>query len=188
MKKIISFMLSVLLMACLLAGCDNSGESSEPPLQSTPAESVSAEDSAAEETIPSDSPESTPLPIESDENAEDAAVKVNVLVGDRSFTAVLYDNASAEALAAMLPMTLDMSELNGNEKYFYFEGSLPSAAGSVGSIKNGDLMLYGSDCLVLFYEDFQTSYSYTRIGYIEEPAGLKEALGSGSVEVAFIRN
>lgn len=45
--------------------------------------------------------------------------------------------------------------------------------------------LYGSDCLVLFYEDFQSSFSYTRLGYLEEPEGLSEAAGSGSVTVTF---
>ena len=46
-------------------------------------------------------------------------------------------------------------------------------------------MLYGNSCVVVFYETFTTSYSYTPIGRIDNADGLKAALGSGSVVVEF---
>ena len=46
-------------------------------------------------------------------------------------------------------------------------------------------MLYGSDCLVLFYENFSTSYNYTKLGYIENSEDLKEALGNRDINVIF---
>ena len=49
----------------------------------------------------------------------------------------------------------------------------------------GDFMLYGSDCLVLFYKNFSSSYSYTRLGYIEDTAGFAKAVGNGSVFISF---
>lgn len=85
----------------------------------------------------------------------------------------------------MLPMELTMIELNGNEKYYQMPNRLPANSQHVRTIKPGDLMLYGSDTLVLFYESFTTPYSYTRLGYIEDVSGLANALGSGNVQVTF---
>lgn len=72
-----------------------------------------------------------------------------------------------------------MSELHGNEKYYYFNKSLPTNSERVGRIENGDLMLYGSDCLVLFYESFSSGYSYTKLGKVDNPSELEDAVGSG---------
>lgn len=122
-----------------------------------------------------------------DDNNNDTPMsnQLKITVGQASFTATFADNATAAAFKSRLPLTLNMSELNGNEKYFYLPESLPAAASNPGTIRAGDLMLYGSDCLVLFYETFRTSYSYTRIGRIDNPSGLAAALGRGSVSVTF---
>ena len=44
-------------------------------------------------------------------------------------------------------------------------------------------MLYGSDCLVVFYKSFNTSYEYTKVGRITNTKGLKKAAGKKSVTV-----
>ena len=80
-------------------------------------------------------------------------------VGERRFAITLTDNAAARAFAAQLPLTLDMSELNGNEKHADLPKPLPANASRPGTIRNGDLMLYGADTLVVFYLTFQSSYS-----------------------------
>ena len=82
-------------------------------------------------------------------------------------------------------MTVSMGKLNGNEKYYYLPESLPANSQRPGNIHAGDLMLYGSDCLVLFYESFSSGYSYTRLGSVDDPSSLAAALGGGSVEVSF---
>lgn len=112
-------------------------------------------------------------------------MKLKISVGNNVFIAILNNNATAVAFKAKLPMTINMSELNGNEKFFDFPNSLPAAASNPGTIQVGDLMLYGSNTLVLFYKTFPTSYNYTRIGRIDNPSGLAAALGSGSVSVTF---
>lgn len=111
--------------------------------------------------------------------------KLKITIGSTSFAATLEDNAAVTALKALMPLTIRMSELNGNEKYFYLDGNLPTASSRPGTIRTGDLMLYGSNCLVIFYKSFSSSYSYTRLGRIDNPSGLEAALGSGSATITF---
>ena len=113
------------------------------------------------------------------------SMKLKITIGTNIFTATFYNNATATAFKAKLPMTINMSELNGNEKYFDLPGNLPANASNPGTIQTGDLMLYGANTLVLFYKTFSTSYSYTALGRIDNPSGLAAALGSGNVTVTF---
>ena len=115
----------------------------------------------------------------------DMNIAITVTVGDTSFAATLLDVPASLQLLNRLPLTIDMQELNGNEKYYYFDEGFAADSERVGSIQSGDLMLYGSDCLVLFYDSFSTPYSYTRLGSIDDPTGLAEALGRGNVTVSF---
>ena len=102
-----------------------------------------------------------------------------------TFSVQLADNDTAHAFAARLPMELSMEELNGNEKYCYLDEPLPSNAEAIGHIEAGDVMLYGDSCIVVFYESHDTSYSYARIGAVENPEDLAAAVGSGPVDVRF---
>ena len=112
-------------------------------------------------------------------------VKTKITVNDQTFTATLLDNNSAKAFKEMLPLTIKMIELNGNEKYCDLKKSLPTNPSYPKTITNGDLMLYGSETLVLFYETFSTSYSYTKLGQVDNATGLASALGSRNVTVTF---
>ena len=111
--------------------------------------------------------------------------RIKMMIGQQTFSAKLYRNATTQALVQQFPLTIRMSELNRNEKFYYLSKNLPTQTQTPGSIRAGDLMLYGSDCLVLFYKNFSTSYSYTPLGYIENPTGLAAALGNNDVQVTF---
>ena len=118
-------------------------------------------------------------------NPNATANKMRIKIGTSTFTATLNDNATATAFKALLPLTINMQDLNSNEKFFDISTDLPANAANPGTIQNGDLMLYGSRTLVLFYKTFSTPYSYTRIGRIENVAGLTAALDSGNVTITF---
>ena len=96
-------------------------------------------------------------------------MKIYLTINGNSFTATLEDNETTRELLKKLPLEVSMSELNGNEKYYYFDESFPTNSYRPGNISTGDIMLYGNDCLVIFYEEFDNPYSYTRIGKIDKP-------------------
>jgi hypothetical protein len=104
-------------------------------------------------------------------------------VGTQRFAVALEDNPTTRALLQLLPIALDMEELNGNEKHARLPRSLPTRAARPGTIRAGDVLLYGENTLVVFYKTFSSSYSYTRIGRIEESTGLAQALGPGNPRV-----
>lgn len=177
MKKRCGVIIVMILYVMLLSACENKadrGEKPEPDARSSLVEESMAE--AINET-------------ELTENAaETGGVQVGTMtveIGGQNFQATLYDNDTVRALEERFPMTLDMEELHGNEKFYYLDEGLPTEAQDVGTIKTGDIMLFGSDCLVLFFKDFDTSYSYTKIGHIDDTIRFTESLESGTVEVSF---
>ncbi|WP_447764757.1 cyclophilin-like fold protein [Pseudomonas reinekei] len=109
-------------------------------------------------------------------------------IGEQRFAITLVDNAAAGAFAKRLPLTLDMSDLNHNEKHASLQENLPADASKPGTIRNGDLMLYGGDTLVVFYSTFDSTYSYTRLGRVDDTADLAQALGRGDVQVLFSKD
>jgi len=123
-------------------------------------------------------------PIKSDNNMQ-ISTKMKIKIGSKNFTATLLNNESAKAFMELVPLTIAMIEFNGNEKYYDLPNSLPGNSSNPKSIKTGDLMLYGSKTLVLFYKSFSTSYSYTKLGFIDDTTGLAEALGAENITVSF---
>ena len=111
--------------------------------------------------------------------------EIKITIAGKNFTATLADTPAAVKFSKLLPLTLRMNELNGNEKYAGLSDKLPADPACPGRIGSGELMLYGNSTLVLFYESFPTSYSYTRIGKITDARGLKEAVGRENITVTF---
>ena len=105
-------------------------------------------------------------------------------IGDASFIIALANTEAARELSGRLPLRLEMAELNGNEKFASLGSPLPAKDENVRRIEAGDMMLWGSDCLVVFYKSFDTPYSYTRIGHIADAKGLAKAVGKGDVLVS----
>lgn len=116
---------------------------------------------------------------------EENISKINIHINGTSYSATLEKNKTTEELIKKLPLEIEMKDLNRNEKYYYFDESFSSDSITVNQIQEGDIMLYGDNCLVLFYETFQTNYQYTRIGRIDNPDSLKKIVGNQTIKVLF---
>jgi hypothetical protein len=110
---------------------------------------------------------------------------IRVRIGEKVFTARLHESATATAFKAMLPLTLKMRDLNDNEKVIELPEKISGEVSNPGTIRTGDLMIWSSRSLVLFYKTFSTPYSYAILGRIQDTTGLAEAVGTGTVTVTF---
>ena len=110
---------------------------------------------------------------------ENKMAKIYANLNNEKLEINLEENSTTSALIKLLPLELSMNDLNGNEKYVYLNESLPTNTYSPKHIEAGDVMLFGDNCLVIFYESFDTSYSYSKIGHINN---LPE-LDDGSITV-----
>ena len=106
---------------------------------------------------------------------------MKVVINDKEYVVNLEHNETVKSFLKILPKEVLMNELNGNEKYVYLDSTLPTNSSNIKTIYAGDVMLYGDNCLVIFYKSFDTSYSYTKIGHIDNLPHL----GNDSVKVRF---
>lgn len=195
MKKRYCSWLLMVLSVLLLSACGNREYEEKKQSERAPSsEDVSYTNDVDDHTrsmpteLPGDIPgENTGNEAENsrEETGDEQMKEITIEAGGQQFRASLYDNETTQVLMERLPMTLNMEELHGNEKFYYLDEELPTKAERIERIRTGDIMLFGSDCLVLFYDDFSTSYSYTRIGHIEDGEAFADALGEGTVEVSF---
>ena len=110
---------------------------------------------------------------------------MNITIGQSTFSAELADTKAAQELTALLPLTLEMQDHLSNEKFAELPKSLTRNDATVGRIETGDIMLWGGDTLVVFYESFNSPYRYTRLGKIQNADKLKNAVGAGKVKMTF---
>lgn len=128
-------------------------------------------------------PNLSPETNQSIDNKEIAMDKVYININNKKLEIDLENNSTVSALVKMLPLNLPMSDLNSNEKYVYLDESLPTNTYSPKHIEAGDVMLFGDNCLVIFYESFDTSYSYSKIGHINNLPSLDDGNISISIDV-----
>ena len=120
-----------------------------------------------------------------DNMEENKVENMKVQVGDVVFSATLEENEAVSALVEMMresPVVIQMSDYSGFEKVGSLGTSL-SASNSQTTTQAGDIVLYNGNQIVIFYGS--NSWSYTRLGHVDDLTGWKDALGSGDVIVTF---
>ncbi len=112
-------------------------------------------------------------------------VPIQVTVNGRPFAAVLYESDTTQEWVRQFPMALSMEEWNGNGFYAVAPSPLPQDGRIPSRIRPGDLMLYGSSRIALFYEGLCAGDFYTPLGYLLHTEGLADALGEKAALVTF---
>ena len=120
-----------------------------------------------------------------EETGEQTEMKMNVQIGNYNFTATLEDNAAVKELVNMMkegPVTIGMDDYSGFEKVGPLGRSLTTSNNQT-TTNAGDIVLYNGNSIVMFYGS--NSWSYTRIGKIDDLTDWSKALGSGSITAVF---
>ena len=116
---------------------------------------------------------------------EETKMKMNVQIGDYTFTATLEQNQAVNEFVEMMrkaPVTIEMSDYAGFEKVGPLGKALTTDNHQT-TTTEGDIDLYSGNQIVIFYGS--NSWSYTRIGKIDDLTNWKKALGSGDVTAVF---
>ena len=111
--------------------------------------------------------------------------KINISIDGRTMSARLADNVATKALVEKLangPITITMNNYGGFEKVGALPWSLPSADTQI-TTKPGDIMLYNSNNIVIFYG--QNSWAYTPLGVLEttDSSEISSFVGNGNKQV-----
>lgn len=193
MRRILIGILSIAVLAGISACGSKREENAGRPSQT---ESAAPSGNADAETSGQNSDSDVGIEAGNDTGSQDAdEIKktdterdtMKITAGDHTFTAVLADNSSAEALKELLaegPLTIDMSDYASMEKVGPIGTSLPTNDEQIRT-GTGDIILYQGNSLVIYYDT--NSWNFTRIGKIEDVTQeeLLEALGSKDVTVTF---
>lgn len=187
-----SLALTLLLSSCVSEqlATDISAEQMEEIVQSESEAATSDAESPVPEIPGGISEPSEPalgnMTVDNTENEEELTeMKMTVQVGESTFTATLEENAAVDALVEMMEhgsVTIQMSDYAGFEKVGALGSSLPTSNRQT-TTQAGDIVLYQGNQIVLFYGS--NSWSYTRLGKIDDLTGWTEALGGGDVSVTF---
>lgn len=116
---------------------------------------------------------------------ENLMKKMTLQIGNNNFTATLENNVAVDGFVEMMsaaPVIIQMNDYSGFEKVGSLGMSLPVDDSRI-TTHAGDIVLYNGNQIVIFYGS--NSWSYTRLGKIEDLSGWEDALGSGDVTVTF---
>lgn len=124
-------------------------------------------------------------PKEENNTPKQDTMKLKITIGNKTATAVLYDNPTGRDFATLLPLTVKMDDYSNTEKIFYPSRKLSTKDAPKGFDPSvGDITLYAPwGNIALFYKDFGYSNGLISVGKITN--GIEHFTVSGSVTVTF---
>lgn len=118
-----------------------------------------------------------------EDNQEESALKITV--GEHTFYAAFAENPSADEFQELLAqgaITVEMQDYGGFEKVGSLDTELTRTDERI-TTEPGDVTLYQGDQITIYYGT--NTWNFTRLAKIDDPEGLKEKLGSGTIQATF---
>lgn len=118
-----------------------------------------------------------------EDNQEESALKITV--GEHTFYATFADNPSADEFQELLAqgaITVEMQDYGGFEKVGSLDTEFTRTDERI-TTEPGDVILYQGDQITIYYGT--NTWNFTRLAKIDDPEGLKEKLGSGTIQATF---
>lgn len=122
-------------------------------------------------------------PTQDQPSQEESALKITV--NGQELLATFADNSSArefQELLAQGPLTVEMADYGGFEKVGALGTTLTRNDTQI-TTQPGDVILYQGNQITIYYGT--NSWNFTRLARIDDPSGLQEKLGDGTVSVTF---
>ena len=171
-------LLSILLLVCVLAlaACSQKQDVNAAEEESTDAETETVQEAASSDAEETDAEET---------DAEEETITMKMRINDTDVNVSWENNASVKALSDLAEqgdVTISMSPYGGFEQVGPIGTTLPSNDTSI-KTHAGDIMLYTSDQMVIFYGS--NSWSYTRLGRITDKSSseLRDLLSGSGITV-----
>lgn len=166
MKRTIIFLISLIIISTLVA-CGKSTNSSTPSNTDEPSTTI---------TSPSDDNQTT-------KEDETANMKLTLKIDGIEVDVIWSDNDSVRALKNLAKdgLAINMSKYGGFEQVGSIGSTLPSSDTRI-TTNPGDIVLYSSNQIVLFYDS--NTWSYTKLGHINlSKSELTDLLGDEDVVI-----
>ena len=110
-------------------------------------------------------------------------VKLNIIINGMKFRTTLEENDTAQYFIKLLPLKIEMNQLNEKELYYYLKKVLPTNNINRDRVDIGTLYLLKDNCLVLAYDTYSINEEYTPIAQIDNPEDLKSIISNNESEV-----
>lgn len=165
MKKLLIILLAITLIS--LTSC---GKSNNSPTQTT------TDEPSTTITIPSDDNQTT-------KEDETANMKLTLKIDGTEVDVIWADNDAVKTLKNLAKdgLTINMSKYGGFEQVGSIGSTLPSSDTRI-STNPGDIVLYSSNQIVIFYDS--NTWSYTKLGHINlSKSELIDLLGDEDVVI-----
>jgi hypothetical protein len=116
---------------------------------------------------------------------EEKPMKIRLTAGAKVLTATLLDNATARDFAALLPLTLTLTDYASTEKVSDLPKRLSTKGAPSGTTPSaGDIAYYAPwGNLAIFYKDFSHSSGLIKLGKLDGDVEALHAAGPLEVKV-----